>query len=276
MTAFAENSAIRVGHAWATVPAMGGTQETLIPWLDAGSPFPPVEQAMGHGSQAPGLLAAGGCLDVETLHAAYRCGIFPWYSDGQPILWWSPDPRMVLQVEQFRLHPSMRKTLRRFMRDATCEIRFDFDFARVIEHCASRPRQGSSGTWIVKDMQQAYGRLHRAGYAHSVETWIDGALVGGLYCVAIGQAVFGESMFSLTRDASKIALAALVAFCRVHGICAIDCQQNTQHLASLGAAEMDRSAFVRHCDAAAILPGPEWVFEPLYWRELLPEQDPRP
>ncbi len=252
---------------------MDAVQETSIPWLDIGTPFPPATRALGRDSEAPGLLAAGGRLDVDTLHAAYRHGIFPWFSDGQPILWWSPDPRMVLQVERFRLHPSMRKTLRRFRRAPGCEIRFDFDFARVIAHCASQPRDGSSGTWIVQDMQLAYRQLHRAGFAHSVETWIDGELVGGLYCVAIGKAVFGESMFSLSPDASKIALASLVAFCRFHGIRAIDCQQNTRHLASLGAAEMPRADFLRHCNAAADLPAPDWIFEPLYWDQVLPHQE---
>ena len=248
--------------------------EPTIPWLDAGAPFPPVTGALGHDTDAPGLLAAGGALDVATLRAAYSHGIFPWYSEGQPILWWSPDPRMVLQVDQFRLHPSMRKTLRRFIRSPRCEVRIDHDFARVIGHCASQPRLGGAGTWIVADMQLAYRQLHRAGHAHSVETWVDGELVGGLYCVAIGQAVFGESMFSLSNDASKIALAALVAFCRAHGIRAIDCQQNTRHLASLGACEMPRAEFMQHCEAAVRMSAPDWVFEPLYWRQLLPEQDP--
>ena len=210
---------------------------------------------------------------MDTLRAAYRHGVFPWFSDGQPILWWSPDPRMVLQVDRFRLHASMRKTLRRFLRAPGSEIRFDHDFARVIAHCASQPRNGGAGTWIVQDMQLAYRQFHRAGYAHSVETWIDGELVGGLYCVAIGQAVFGESMFSLMPDASKIALAALVVFCSVHGMRAIDCQQNTRHLASLGATEMPRADFLQHCETAADRPAPDWVFEPLYWQQLLPQQE---
>lgn len=255
---------------------MVAMHEPTIPWLDAGAPFPPVTHALGHDTDAPGLLAAGGALDVATLRAAYSLGIFPWYSAGQPILWWSPDPRMVLQVERFRLHPSMRKTLRRFIGSAQCEIRIDRDFARVIEQCARGPRTGSGGgTWIVPDMQRAYGQLHRAGLAHSIETWIDGELAGGLYCVGIGQAVFGESMFSLARDASKIALAALVALCRFHGMRAIDCQQNTRHLASLGAAEMPRAAFIEHCRQACALPAPRWIFEPLYWRQLLPDRDAR-
>ena len=155
-----------------------------------------------------------------------------------------------------------------------CEIRMDSAFARVIGQCAGAPRQGASpGTWILPQMQQAYLRLHEAGHAHSVETWVDGDLVGGLYCVAIGKAVFGESMFAQSRDASKIALAALVAFCRAHGIRSVDCQQNTQHLASLGAAEMPRSRFVRHCAIACAETAPRWIFEPLYWQQLLAERD---
>jgi leucyl/phenylalanyl-tRNA--protein transferase len=247
----------------------------MIPWLEPGAAFPPVEQAMDGASGMAGLLAAGGQLDVPTLLSAYRQGIFPWFSEGQPILWWSTNPRMVLQVADFRLHPSLRKTLRRFARTPRCEIRIDSAFETVIGHCANNPRKGSigSGTWILPQMQQAYAALHRTGHAHSVEAWIDGALAGGLYCVAIGQAVYGESMFALERDASKIALAALVAFCRANAIRSIDCQQNTAHLASLGAAEMPRAQFVRHCAQAVTLPAPSWIFEPLYWQELLAERD---
>jgi len=253
---------------------MRQTREPTIPWLEPGAAFPPVTQAMDGASGLAGLLAAGGALDVPTLVSAYRQGIFPWFSDGQPILWWSTDPRMVLQVDDFRLHPSMRKTLRRFVRSADCEIRIDSAFGRVISQCAGIARQGASpGTWILPQMEQAYLRLHEAGHAHSVETWVDGELVGGLYCVAIGKAVYGESMFAQARDASKIALAALVAFCRAHGIRSIDCQQNTQHLASLGAAEMPRSRFVQHCAAACNEAAPSWNFEPLYWRQLLAERD---
>jgi len=253
---------------------MGKNREPGIPWLEPGAPFPPVSQAMDARSEAPGLLAAGGALDTASLCAAYGRGIFPWFSQGQPILWWSPDPRMVLRVADFRLHPSMRKTLRRFVRTAGCEIRVDSAFEQVIGQCASSPRGGAgNGTWIVPAMQQAYLRLHQAGHAHSVETWIDGSLVGGLYCVAIGRAVFGESMFSRRSDASKIALAALVAFCRANGILFIDCQQNTAHLASLGAAEMPRAGFVPQCAQAAQLPAPCWQFDPLYWHRLLPERE---
>jgi len=239
-----------------------------LPWLEPGEAFPPANQAWGRGSDAPGLLAAGGSLDVATLRQAYAHGIFPWFSSGQPILWWSPDPRMVLEVAQFRLHRSLRKTLLRFMLTPACEVRFDTAFGQVIEACASSPREGQDGTWIVPQMVQAYGELHRAGLAHSVETWIDGRLAGGLYCVALGQAVFGESMFARVTDASKIALAALVAFCRHHGITTIDCQQNTRHLASMGAHEIARVDFLHHIERAQEKPGPRWQFDPLYWREL--------
>ena len=217
------------------------TNPLPLTWLEPGQAFPPLEQALGPDSFAPGLLAAGGDLSVPSLRRAYSQAIFPWFSDNQPILWWSPDPRMVLQVARFRLHRSLRKVLQRFVDDAPrCEVRMDTAFEQVIRHCAGREREGQNGTWILPDMVDAYCALHRAGLAHSVETWVDGQLLGGLYCVALGRAVFGESMFSLATDSSKIALAALVCFCRAHGIAMVDCQQNTRHLASLGAAEMPR------------------------------------
>ena len=240
-----------------------------LPWLEPGEAFPPVTQAWGPGSEAPGLLAAGGALDVDSLRRAYAHGIFPWFSTGQPILWWSPEPRMVLEVSRFRLHRSLRKTLQKFISSPGCEVRFDSAFEQVITACAGSPRVGQDGTWIVPPMVQAYTELHRAGHAHSVETWINGQLVGGLYCVALGQAVFGESMFTRAADASKIALAALVAFCRHQGINLIDCQQNTQHLASLGAHEIPRVDFLRQITAGQAQAGPRWHFDALYWRELM-------
>ncbi|MDP3699532.1 MAG: leucyl/phenylalanyl-tRNA--protein transferase [Hylemonella sp.] len=240
-----------------------------LPWLAPGEGFPPASQAWGARSDAPGLLAAGGSLDVDSLCQAYGHGIFPWFSTGQPILWWSPDPRMVLEVAKFRLHRSLRKTLQKFISTDGCEIRFDSAFDEVISACANSPREGQDGTWIVPPMVQAYGELHRAGHAHSVETWINGRLAGGLYCIALGQAVFGESMFARVTDASKIALAALVAFCRCQGIAVIDCQQNTQHLASLGAREVPRVDFLRHIAAAQTQPGPRWHFDTLYWDQLM-------
>lgn len=208
-------------------------------------------------------------MSVTTLQMAYRHGIFPWFSAGQPILWWSPEPRMVLEVDRFRLHPSLKKTLTKFASDADCEIRIDSAFAHVIQACASSPRSGALGTWIVPDMIQAYIALHRAGLAHSIETWIKGELVGGLYCVAIGQAVFGESMFHRQPNASKIALAALVSLCRHHQIKQIDCQQNTAHLKSLGAHEIPRTEFTSRVLAASRRPAIDWHFKSLYWQELL-------
>ena len=240
-----------------------------VPWLAAGENFPPLDDAWGPQDPAPGLLAAGAALDVPTLVQAYSQGIFPWFSLDQPPLWWSPDPRMVLQTQHFRLHRSLRKTLTHFQDDARCEIRFDSAFERVINACASKPRMGQAGTWIVPDMVQAYTGLHRAGHAHSVETWINGELAGGLYCINLGLMVFGESMFAHQTDASKIALASLVAFCRAHHIAMIDCQQNTRHLASLGAAEISRSAFVSHLAHSVNKTAPAWRFEPVYWNQIL-------
>ena len=245
-----------------------------LPWLDPGDPFPDASQAWGEDQPAPGLLAAGGVLDVATLERAYGGGIFPWFSEGQPILWWSTDPRMVLFTAEFRLHRSLRKTLARFIADPRCEVRFDTAFDRVIRACAGSPREGQSGTWIVPEMVRAYEAFHAAGRAHSVEAWIDGQLAGGLYCVNIGHAVFGESMFTRVPDASKVALAALVAFCRAHGIDCVDCQQNTRHLASLGAREVPRGEFVAAVAQRAQLPPPHWEFTPVYWRELQPLPKP--
>lgn len=240
-----------------------------LPWLDPGEPFPHVSMAWAEGDPAPGLLAAGGLLDVPTLLKAYSHGIFPWFSDGQPVLWWSPDPRMVLETANFRLHRSLRKAIKAFVDDASCEVRFDSAFANVIQSCAGKPRDGQAGTWIVPDMVKTYCALHDAGHAHSVETWVNNELVGGLYCVNIGGAVFGESMFAHRTDASKIALVALVAFCRAQGIDMIDCQQNTKHLASLGAAEISRPKFIACVTENLQKTAPAWRFDPVYWAEIL-------
>lgn len=240
-----------------------------LPWLEPGQAFPPVETAWSATDPAPGLLAAGGVLDVPTLVAAYSRGIFPWYSAGQPILWWSTDPRMVLETSRFRLHRSLRKTLVRLLREQRLEIRFDHDFERIIRACAHTQRDGQNGTWILPAMVEAYVRLHQAGFAHSVETWLDGELAGGLYCVNLGTMVYGESMFSRQSDASKIALSALVAFCRAHAMPLIDCQQNTAHLSSLGGQLMPRDAFSRHVQLARSHPAPRWEFQPVYWQNIL-------
>jgi len=180
----------------------------------------------------------------------------------------------VLQTRHFKLHRSLRKSLLHFRSDPRCEIRFDSAFEAVIKACAGKPRAGQNGTWIVPDMVQAYGDLHRAGHAHSVETWINGELAGGLYCVNLGRMVFGESMFAHQTDASKIALAALVAFCRASGVTMIDCQQNTGHLASLGAAEISRADFADHLRQTVGQPAPVWKFEPFYWHQLLTADPP--
>ena len=242
---------------------------TSLPWLEPGAPFPNPNTAWGPHTDAPGLLAAGGDLSPSTLQAAYSQAIFPWYSHGQPILWWSPDPRMVLQVKNFKLSRSLRRTVQTFARTPSCEIRIDSAFSRVIQACSASTRQGQSGTWIVEDVVKAYTALHELGLAHSVETWQNDELVGGLYCVALGQAVFGESMFMRRTDASKIALAALVALCRHSRIQMIDCQQNTAHLASLGAAEIPRADFIQHIQEARHAPAAQWHFRPLYWNSIL-------
>ncbi|MEO8004739.1 MAG: leucyl/phenylalanyl-tRNA--protein transferase [Betaproteobacteria bacterium] len=209
----------------------------MIPWLVADDPFPPVERAL---FDPNGLLAAGGELSVARLLEAYRHGIFPWFSAGQPVLWWSPDPRMVLFPAELRVSRSLAKTLR----NGGFEIRSDTAFREVIESC-SQPRQEQPGTWITPAMIDAYGELHREGVAHSIETWRDGELVGGLYGIALGRAFFGESMFMRATDASKVALVALVRQLELWGFGLVDCQMNTAHLASLGAREIPRAEFTR-------------------------------
>lgn len=243
----------------------------MIHWLtDPSDPLPPTALALPAGSEAPGLLAAGGELSPQRLREAYSHGVFPWYGEGQPVLWWSPDPRMVLRTARFKLSRSLRKTLARFVRTPGCELRIDGDFRRVISACAGTPREGQAGTWIVPEMVEAYVHWHQLGVTHSVETWVDGQLVGGLYGVNLGRMFFGESMFSHRTDASKIALAGLICFCRHHGIDLIDCQQNTRHLASMGAAEMPRAEFEalitpRTSDASPA----DWTYHPVMWRQLL-------
>ena len=245
-----------------------------LPTLAPGQAFPAVDEAWGPESAAPGLLAAGGRLDVDTLKRAYCNTIFPWFSEGQAILWWSPDPRMTLDVNNFRAHRSLRQAVQKFVTSPVCEVRFDTAFGEVIHACARNLRNGQRGTWIVPDMVQAYIKLHEAGFAHSVETWIDGQLVGGLYCVALGKAVFGESMFTRVPNASKIALAALVSFCKSNSIAMIDCQQKTRHLASLGAAEIPRADFLARTRAATLERSPLWEYDTLYLKNLLHQTSP--
>ncbi len=228
----------------------------MIPWLDKHIEFPPPERAL---HEPNGLLAAGGDLSPGRLLAAYRRGIFPWYSTGQPLLWWSPDPRMVLLPEEFRMPRSLAKRLRR--RDY--EVRTDSAFAEVIAGCA-QPRGEGGGSWITPEMQAAYRDLHALGHVHSVETWIGGELAGGLYGVAIGGVFFGESMFTRAPDASKIALAHLVHQLRRWGYGIIDCQMNTSHLARFGAREIPRAAFSRQVAELVNYPQPSpaaWCFD---------------
>ncbi len=209
----------------------------MIPWLAAHSPFPPVDTAL----DAPnGLLAAGGDLRPQRLLDAYAHGIFPWFNPGEPILWWSPDPRMVLFPDELRITRSLRKVLR----NRAYEVRLDTAFTEVMQGCAQR-RAGQGGTWITPQMIEAYTRLHQLGFAHSAETWIDGELAGGLYGVAIGHMFYGESMFTRVTDASKIAFVHLVWQLRRWGFGLIDCQMKTAHLASLGAREIPRAEFIR-------------------------------
>ena len=209
----------------------------MIPWLGSSDDFPPLSLAR---SDPNGLLCAGGDLSPQRIVAAYRRGIFPWYSPGEPILWWSPDPRMVLVPSEFRISRSLRRTLRA----GTHRITLDRCFAEVIRACATTRRNGQTGTWISAEMQAAYCTLHELGFAHSVETWLGDKLVGGLYGLAIGKMFYGESMFSHATDASKIALAHLCRHLAAQHFGLIDCQMNTPHLASLGAREIARSAFI--------------------------------
>ena len=244
----------------------------MITWLRASDdPLPDTRAALPPGSDAPGLLAAGGRPSPQRLTEAYSKGVFPWYSEGQPVLWWSPDPRMVLLTDEFRLARSLRKTIRNFAASPGCELRIDSAFRAVIEACAGAPRDGQDGTWIVPEMIEAYCEWHALGHAHSFETWIDGELAGGLYGVSLGRMFYGESMFARRTDASKIALAALVCFCREHAVPMIDCQQHTGHLASLGARELRRSVFeARLARAVAQPPIDDWFYDLSLWRHLDP------
>ena len=230
----------------------------MIGWLNPGDPFPSAETAL---VDPNGLLCAGLEVTPELVLAAYERGIFPWYSEVQPVLWWSPDPRMVLLPKDFRLHRSLRKSLQH----SHYEIRVDTSFEAVMRACADpRPEQG--GTWISEAIIAAYTALHRAGFAHSVETWMDGELVGGLYGIALGRVFFGESMFVRRTDASKIAFAHLVTQLKRWQFELIDCQQETEHLASLGAAPISRKEFLDalnclvHVDAVSARAG-AWKFD---------------
>ena len=230
----------------------------MLAWLDDSTPFPDPRHAL-----PDGLLAVGSSLTPRRLSQAYSKGIFPWFNEGDPVLWWSPDPRMVLRVDDFRPSASLRKKLRQIARQEQTEnppvrVTLNAAFERVIQACAA-PRRSQAGTWISPQLQQAYLAWHQAGRVHSVETWINGKLAGGLYGVGLGRYFFGESMFSLSPDASKIALAYLVSFLRAQGIQEIDCQQETAHLASLGARPVAREKFLAALYQALASPTPSWT-----------------
>ncbi|MEW6647816.1 MAG: leucyl/phenylalanyl-tRNA--protein transferase [Pseudomonadota bacterium] len=209
-------------------------------WLDPSDrsyAFPAVEHAL---HEPDGLLAVGGDLAPQRILNAYRHGIFPWFSPGQPILWWSPDPRAVLFPDKLKVARSLRKTINK----GSYQVRFDTAFARVIRACAETPRRGQNGTWITEEMQQAYIRLHEMGYAHSAESWHGNELAGGLYGIRLGRVFYGESMFSHKTDASKVAFVHLVRRLQEQGVVLIDCQVTTDHLLSLGAEEIPRRRFI--------------------------------
>jgi leucyl/phenylalanyl-tRNA--protein transferase len=218
----------------------------VLAWLEPDDPFPPVERAL---KDPNGLLAAGADLSVPRLLDAYRRGIFPWFSGREPILWWSPDPRMVLHCDELKVSRSLAKSVR----NKGYEVRVDTAFAEVLARCAE-PRKGEPGTWLGPAMRRAYLALHRAGYAHCFETWRGDDLVGGLYGVAVGRMFYGESMFSRATDASKVALVHLVRALKARSFPMVDCQMKTPLLASLGAREIPRRAFLRHLAALVNYP----------------------
>src|ERR1044071_2862569 len=227
-----------------------------IPWLDDNDPFPPVEAAL---TEPNGLLAAGGGLSAERLMDAYRRGIFPWFGEEDPVLWWTPDPRMVLWLDDLHVSRSLRRTLRSGRFTVTLDTAFD----AVIRGCAG-PRVAAHAMLLTREMLAAYEERAARGHAHSVETWLDGTLVGGLYGVAAGRMFYGESMFSRTPDASKVALSSLVRQLQRWGFELIDCQMSTTHLASLGAREIPRAEFMRHVARLTSLPAvaAPWMLEP--------------
>ena len=228
----------------------------MIPWLEPRDPFPPVEQAL---EEPNGLLAAGDDLSMPRLLEAYSRGIFPWFNEEDPVLWWSPDPRMVLFTDRLHVSRSLRKTIRSGHLRVTC----DGAFAAVMRACAE-PRPGQDGTWITRGMVYAYEQLAAHGHAHSVEVWEGDALVGGLYGVSIGSMFFGESMFTRRADASKVALVALARQLGRWGLPLIDCQTSTAHLASLGACELPRADFLGEVARLVRLEAPArpWTFDP--------------
>lgn len=238
-----------------------------IPWLGPNDPLPPVERAL---RRPNGLLAAGGGLAVSRLLDAYSRGCFPWFNEGEPVLWWSPDPRMILVPDELHVSRSLIKRIRH----GGFTVRADTAFRQVMTACAA-PRPGQSGTWITDEMIAAYGALHDSGAAHSIETWMDADLVGGLYGVAIGRAFFGESMFARVTDASKIAFVHLVAQLQLWAFGVVDCQMNTAHLAAFGAHEIPRTSFLAliRTQIARDAPPVPWQLDVHLSDRLLSRQD---
>jgi len=216
-----------------------------IPWLGPNEAFPNPLFTSDPDSTVPGLFAVSERIYPDQLQTAYQLGLFPWYSNNQPVLWWSPDPRMVLVPTQFKCSDSLKKTLRHFLVDTSKTILVDYDFSAVVRACATSTRKDQDGTWITHEIVDAYTALFEQGNAHCIAVMDHDILIGGLYCVCFGKAVFGESMFSKQTDSSKIALAALCAFCAENGVPLIDCQQETAHLRSLGASPIKREAFLQ-------------------------------
>lgn len=227
----------------------------MIPWLGRALAFPPVSQAL---QEPNGLLAAGGDLSPERLLQAYSQGVFPWFSDDQPILWWSPSERMVISAQRLKVSRSLAKTIR----NKSYQITVDRDFRAVIEACAA-PRDASGGTWITREMIEAYCHLHELGHAHSFETWMDGELVGGLYGVGLGLMFYGESMFSRASDASKLAFVHMVRHLAAQGVEMIDCQMHTSHLERLGGELLPREDFIARLKIACnkTQPPTMWKYE---------------
>jgi len=215
-----------------------------IQWLGPHDPFPNPLGDVDPDPNVPGLMAVSERIYPGQLERAYQAGIFPWYSDNQPVLWWSPDPRMVLNPHNFKCSTSLKKQIRQFCQQDQSNIAVNADFSAVVRACATSKRKDQDGTWITHEIMDAYTTLHEQGYAHSIAITDSGQLIGGLYCVSFGAIVFGESMFSYKSNASKLALAALSAWCIEHQIKLIDCQQETTHLRSLGARPIPRSQFL--------------------------------
>lgn len=235
--------------------------KTTIPWLDSPTDFPNTAEALQY---PPGLLAASLEINADWLQASYSRGIFPWYSQGEPVLWWSTSPRAVLYTAEFKLHRSLSKAIRKMRSNPDSSIRLNTDFEAVMRACAA-PRPGQEGTWITEEIIEAYVELQRRGFAHSVEYWQGDHLMGGLYCVALGQMVYGESMFSTQTDASKIAFAHFVYWLKSQNVHIIDCQQATGHLMSMGARTVTRKVFEAEMANSIEQPVLNWEPRELIW-----------